>query len=157
MKITILAVGSRCPLWVEDAVADYLKRLRGAGVAIEFKAIKAEKRTASVTTQANIATEHKRLSALLPRVAKLIVLDEQGQSWNTAVLSGQMQAWFAQGQELCFVIGGADGLSAQLKAQADVLFQLSALTLPHALVRVLLVEQIYRCITILTHHPYHRA
>lgn len=155
MKITILAVGTKMPHWVNDAFSDYAKRF-GRDITLELKEIKPEKRGGGVTAEKGIAAEHARLMAAIPPRATLIVLDEHGKNWTTVQLARQMQSWFTDVHELCFVIGGADGLSPELKQKADTLLQLSALTLPHGMVRVLLVEQIYRAISILNNHPYHR-
>jgi 23S rRNA (pseudouridine1915-N3)-methyltransferase len=155
MKITILAVGTRMPNWVDEAFSDYAKRF-GRDIHLELKEIKPEKRGSGVTAERGIAAEHARLMAAIPPRSTLVVLDERGKNWTTIELANQMSSWLAGGHDLCFVIGGADGLSAELKQKADTLLQLSALTLPHGMVRVLLVEQIYRAHSILNNHPYHR-
>jgi 23S rRNA (pseudouridine1915-N3)-methyltransferase len=155
MKITILAVGTKMPRWVDDAFNDYAKRF-GRDLTFELKEIKPEKRGGGVTAEKGIAAEHARLTAAIPPRSTLVVLDERGKNWTTVQLAEQMRSWQADGSDLCFIIGGADGLSAELKHRADTLLQLSALTLPHGMVRVLLVEQIYRAISILNNHPYHR-
>jgi len=143
------------PRWVDEGFNDYAKRF-GRDVTLELKEIKPEKRGGGVTAEKGIAAEFARLSAALPPRARLIVLDEHGKNWTTVQLAGQIQTWLHQGGDLCFVIGGADGLASELKQRAEVLLQLSALTLPHGMVRVLLVEQIYRAFSILNNHPYHR-
>lgn len=155
MKISILAVGTRMPNWVDEAFADYAKRF-GRDIHLELKEIKPEKRGGGVNAEKGIAAEHARLMAAIPSRATLVVLDERGKNWTTVRLAEQMQSWLKDGHDLCFVIGGADGLAPELKQKADTLLQLSALTLPHGMVRVLLVEQIYRAISILNNHPYHR-
>ncbi|BEV72860.1 MULTISPECIES: 23S rRNA (pseudouridine(1915)-N(3))-methyltransferase RlmH [unclassified Paludibacterium] len=155
MRITILAVGTKMPRWVDDAFGDYAKRF-GRDISLELKEIKPEKRGGGVTAEKGIAAEHARLMAAIPPRATLVVLDERGRNWTTVQLANQMQQWLQDGQDLCFVIGGADGLSAELKQKADTLLQLSALTMPHGMVRVLLVEQLYRAVSILNNHPYHR-
>lgn len=155
MRITILAVGTKMPRWVDDAFGDYAKRF-GRDISLVLKEIKPEKRGGGVTAEKGIAAEHARLMAVIPPRATLVVLDERGCHWTTIQLANQMQQWLQDGQDLCFVIGGADGLSAELKQKADTLLQLSALTMPHGMVRVLLVEQLYRAVSILNNHPYHR-
>lgn len=155
MKITILAVGTKMPRWVDDAFADYAKRF-GRDVSLDLKEIKPEKRGGGITAEKGIAAEHARLVAAIPPRTTLVVLDEHGKNWTTMQLAGKMRQWANDGDDLCFVIGGADGLAAELKQQADLLLQLSALTLPHGMVRVLLVEQLYRAFSILHNHPYHR-
>lgn len=155
MKITILAVGTKMPRWVDEAFADYAKRF-GRDVTLDLREIKPEKRGGGVTSEKGIAAEHARLVAAIPPRATLVVLDEHGKNWTTMQLAGRMRQWANDGDDLCFVIGGADGLAGELKQQADLLLQLSALTLPHGMVRVLLVEQLYRAFSILHNHPYHR-
>lgn len=155
MKITILAVGTKMPRWVDEAYQDYAKRF-GRDVTLELKEIKPEKRGGGVTAEKGIAAEHARLMAAIPPRSRLVVLDERGRNWTTMQLAHAMKDWLAGGGDLCFVIGGADGLSDELKARADTLLQLSALTMPHGMVRVLLAEQLYRALSILNNHPYHR-
>lgn len=155
MKITLLAVGTKMPRWVDEAFDDYAKRF-GRDISFELKEIKPEKRGGGVTAEKGIAAEHARLVAAIPPRARLAVLDERGRNWTSMQLAGAMKDWLAGGDDLCFVIGGADGLSAELKARADLLLQLSAMTLPHGMVRVMLVEQLYRAVSIINNHPYHR-
>jgi 23S rRNA (pseudouridine1915-N3)-methyltransferase len=155
MRITLLAVGTKMPRWVDEAFDDYAKRF-GRDISFELKEIKPEKRGGGVTAEKGIAAEHARLVAAIPPRAKLVVLDERGKNWTSMQLAGAMKDWLAGGDDLCFVIGGADGLSAELKARADLLLQLSAMTLPHGMVRVMLVEQLYRAVSIINNHPYHR-
>jgi 23S rRNA (pseudouridine1915-N3)-methyltransferase len=155
MKIILLAVGTKMPRWVDEAFDDYAKRF-GRDISFELKEIKPEKRGGGVTAEKGIAAEHARLVAAIPPRAKLVVLDERGKNWTSMQLADAMKDWLAGGDDLCFVIGGADGLSTELKARADLLLQLSAMTLPHGMVRVMLVEQLYRAVSIINNHPYHR-
>ncbi|MDF0606047.1 23S rRNA (pseudouridine(1915)-N(3))-methyltransferase RlmH [Neisseriaceae bacterium TC5R-5] len=155
MKITILAVGSKMPAWVDQAYADYAKRF-GRDIQLELKEIKPEKRGAGVSAARGIAAEHARLSSAIPARSKLVVLDERGQHWTSLKLAENLKQWLGEGEDLCVLIGGADGLSAELKQRANVLLQLSAMTLPHGMVRVILAEQLYRAYSILNNHPYHR-
>ncbi len=99
----------------------------------------------------------RRLGALLPRDAWIVALDERGEQWNSEAFAHQLEKWFGRRGGICFVIGDAQGLPAPVRAQADVVWSLSPLTFPHALVRVLVAEQIYRAASILAGHPYHRA
>lgn len=155
MKITLLAVGTKMPKWVDDAYADYAKRLPRE-VELKLVEIKPEKRGGGVNAEKGIAAEHARLQAAIPPRSKLVVLDERGRNWTSMQLAAGLKDWLASGDDVCIVIGGADGLAAELKQRADLLLQLSALTLPHGMVRVLLAEQIYRAVSILNGHPYHR-
>lgn len=155
MKITILAVGTKMPRWVDEAYTDYAKRF-GRDITLELKEIKPEKRGGGVTAEKGIAAEHERLIAAIPPRARLVVMDERGKNWTSIKLAEGLKEWMAGGDDVVFVIGGADGLSQELKQRADVLLQLSAMTLPHGMVRVMLAEQIYRAYSILNNHPYHR-
>jgi 23S rRNA (pseudouridine1915-N3)-methyltransferase len=103
-----------------------------------------------------MAAEALRLQAALPRGARRVVLDERGSRVTTLQLADRMQAWLHDGRDVAFVIGGPDGLAASLKASADETLRLSELTLPHAFVRVLLAEALYRAWTVTVNHPYHR-
>ncbi len=155
MKITLLAVGTKMPRWVDEAYADYAKRLPRE-ISLQLIEIKPEKRGGGVTAEKGIAAEHARLLAAIPPRARLLVLDERGKNWTTRQLADEMNGWMRNGDDLCILIGGADGLHADMKARADILLQLSAMTMPHGMVRVLLAEQIYRAISLIHGHPYHR-
>jgi 23S rRNA (pseudouridine1915-N3)-methyltransferase len=116
-------------------------RREGEGKALEAKAR---------------AEEKSRILAAIPRGSVKIALDERGTTLTTAQLSRHLERWMREGRDLCFMVGGADGLDDELKRSADLLLSLSALTLPHALVRVVLAEQLYRAASMLRNHPYHR-
>ena len=109
-----------------------------------------------MTVEKGIAAEQARIEAALPPRARLVVLDERGRAPTSLQLAELFKGWLAEGQDVCFVIGGADGLAPAFRARADTLLQLSSLTLPHGMVRVLLAEQLYRASSILARHPYHR-
>ncbi|HNX71644.1 23S rRNA (pseudouridine(1915)-N(3))-methyltransferase RlmH [Rivihabitans pingtungensis] len=155
MKMTLLAVGSKMPRWVDDAFNEYARRLPREA-ALHLQEIKPEKRGGGVTAEKGMAAECARIEAAIPPRSKLIVLDERGQDWTSVRLASEMKTWLESGDDICLVIGGADGLSPAIKQRADVLLRLSALTLPHGMVRVLLAEQLYRAVSILNNHPYHR-
>nr|MBF0685557.1 23S rRNA (pseudouridine(1915)-N(3))-methyltransferase RlmH [Pseudomonas sp.] len=156
MKLIIVAVGNRMPSWVQDAFADYAKRLP-ADTLLELREVKPEARTTGKTAAQMMALEARRIEAALPAGCLRIALDERGRDLTTMALSGWMEEWRSDGRDVAFVIGGADGLDAELKRSCDRLMRLSSLTLPHAMVRVLLAEQLYRAWAILHNHPYHRA
>lgn len=155
MKMTLLAVGSKMPRWVDDAFNEYARRLPREA-ALHLQEIKPEKRGGGVTAEKGMAAECARIEAAIPPRSKLIVLDERGQDWTSVRLASEMKTWLESGDDICLVIGGADGLSPAIKQRADMLLRLSALTLPHGMVRVLLAEQLYRAVSILNNHPYHR-
>lgn len=155
MLIRIIAVGTRMPGWVSAAVDDYTKRLP-AGFTVEVREIRAESRTGAGNAGAWMRKEAARIEAALPAGARVVVLDERGSDLGTVQLAARLRAWQEQAQPVAILIGGPDGLDPALKARAHESIRLSSLTLPHALVRVLLAEQIYRAWSILAGHPYHR-
>ena len=122
---------------------------------LELHAVKAETRGRKTAEQL-MAAEAMRLQAALPRGVRRVVLDERGARVTTLQLADRMRAWLPDGRDVAFVIGGPDGLDAPLKATADETLRLSELTLPHAFVRVLLAEALYRAWTVMVNHPYHR-
>lgn len=122
---------------------------------LELHAVKAETR-GQKTAEQLMAAEATRLQAALPRGVRRVVLDERGSRVTTMQLAERMKVWMHDGRDVAFVIGGPDGLDAALKATADETLRLSELTLPHAFVRVLLAEALYRAWTVMVNHPYHR-
>jgi len=155
MKLWILAVGHKMPGWVTAGFEEYAKRMPREA-RIELLEIKPEKRAGGKTTQQIMEAERDRLTAALPQHCTKVVLDERGKAWPTQQLAQSMTEWMRTGRDVAFVIGGADGLHEDMRRSADVLMSLSAMTLPHGLVRVILAEQLYRAITIIQNHPYHR-
>lgn len=156
MKIIVVAVGQRQPPWANTAVDEYLSRLP-AEFKVECKLVKAESRSGDVPLARVLNAEAVRIRASVPHGARLIALDERGKDWTTQQLADQLRRWKDAADDMAFAIGGADGLDATLKQEAHMLLRLSSMTLPHALARVLLAEQLYRAASILARHPYHRA
>lgn len=156
MKFSIIAVGTRMPDWVETAWQDYAKRMP-ADCAIELKEVKPEPRTSGKTPAQMMQAEAKRIEAAIPAHALPVVLDERGKDISTMQLAALLQQWREQGQDVAILIGGPDGLDAELKNRCATKLRLSSLTLPHPMVRVLLAEQLYRAWAITVNHPYHRA
>ncbi len=156
MKLIVAAVGTRMPDWVLTAWDDYAKRLP-ADCALELREIKPEPRTSGKTPAQMMAAEARRIEAALPAGARRMALDERGRDLTTMALSQQLEKWRGDGRDVALLVGGPDGLDADLKASCDGLIRLSSLTLPHPMVRVLLAEQLYRAWAILNNHPYHRA
>jgi len=142
------------PGWVETACADFTKRMPRE-LSVEIIDIKPEKRAAGNSTENIQLIEAKRILEAAGR-DYLIACDERGQEVSTLQLADKMKAWQTLGRDVSIVIGGADGIHASLKQQADWLWGLSKLTLPHAFVRVLLAEQLYRAHSVIQNHPYHR-
>lgn len=156
MQLTIAAVGHRMPDWIDAGFQEYSKRLP-ADCRLALKEIRPADRSGGRSAETVMAQERQRIEAALPKGARLIVLDERGKDWSTTQLADHLASWQRDGRDVAFVIGGADGLDAGLKARADTLLRLSSLTLPHGMVRVILAEQLYRAWSILQNHPYHRA
>ena len=154
MKLLLVAVGQRQPAWAEEAYAEFAKRFPPE-MRLELKAVKAEPRGAKTAEQL-MAAEGQRLEAALPKGVRRVVLDERGERVTTIQLAARMTAWLHDGRDVALLIGGPDGLDASLKASADETLRLSELTLPHAFVRVLIAEALYRAWTVTVNHPYHR-
>jgi 23S rRNA (pseudouridine1915-N3)-methyltransferase len=142
------------PAWVDVAFADYAKRFPPE-CRLALKAVKAEPRSGKTPHQL-MAAEALRIEAVLPKGARRVVLDEHGEHLSTAQLATRLQDWRLDGRDAALIVGGPDGLDESLRRTAHETFRLSDLTLPHALVRVVLAEALYRSWTLLTNHPYHR-
>lgn len=152
MRCAVLAVAGRPTPWVATATDAYLKRLpRSWHARVELLAPSRKQ-----TADARRDDEWQRLSDKLDAGALKIVLDERGKSLESRGLAARMGDWQGDGRTLAFVLGGPDGFSAAARAEADLVLSLSAMTMPHELARVVLVEQLYRAHTILEGHPYHR-
>ena len=156
MRITIVAVGQRQPAWADAAVKDYLSRLP-AEFKVEYKLVKAESRTGNAPVARLLSAEAARVRAAVPGSSGLIALDERGNDWTTQQLADYLQRARDSADDIAFAIGGADGLDPALKREARMRVRLSSMTLPHALAKVVLAEQLYRAWSMLAGHPYHRA
>jgi 23S rRNA (pseudouridine1915-N3)-methyltransferase len=156
MKVIIVAVGQRQPVWADAAVQDYLDRFP-SDFKVQVKQVKAETRRDTIPLARVLSAEAARIAAAVPNGAQLIALDERGSDWTTAQLADRLQRWRDAAEEVAFAIGGADGLDEGLKKRAHMRVRLSSMTLPHALARVVLIEQLYRAWSMLAGHPYHRA
>ena len=161
MRLIISAIGLLKKGPESDLVADYLKRLRGPAKQIgisQVEILEAKERSTSAGGSDNKKNlEAELLISQLPSDRKLIALDELGRHMTSRELASLVQNKLDRGvQNLCFVIGGADGLSETVLELADDKICLGKMTWPHQLVRVMLIEQLWRCVSILTNHPYHR-
>ena len=154
MRLTIVAVGQKVPDWAQTAYDDYAKRFPPE-LKVELKAVKTEPR-ASKTLENLLATERTRIESAISRGCRVVALDERGTSVTTMALAEKLKGWQLSGDDVAIVIGGPDGLDAGFKQSAHERIRLSDLTLPHAMVRVLLIEQLYRAWSITINHPYHR-
>ncbi len=155
MKVTIVAVDLRNPAWATEAADDYLSRFP-RDWKVELKTVKEEPRRGQ-TKEKLMEAEAERIRKALPKDAVLICMDERGRDFTTAAFAKQFQSWQDAGESVAFVIGGTDGIDAQLKKESRFMLRLSSMTLPHAMARVMLCEQIYRAWSILNNHPYHRV
>lgn len=155
MRLLVVAVGQRVPDWAQIAWDDYAKRFPPE-LRVELKAVKTEPRAGGKALDALLAAERQRIEAAIPRGSRVVVLDERGTALSTRALADRLGAWQLGGDDVAFVIGGPDGLDPGLRAASHERIRLSDLTLPHALVRVLLVEQLYRAWSVRAGHPYHR-
>ncbi|ABM37045.1 MULTISPECIES: 23S rRNA (pseudouridine(1915)-N(3))-methyltransferase RlmH [Polaromonas] len=154
MRLTIVAVGQKVPDWAQTAYDDYAKRFPPE-LKVELKAVKTEPR-GSKTLENLLAAERTRIEGAIARGCRIVALDERGTAVTTMALAEHLKNWQLSGDDVAIVIGGPDGLDAGFKQSAHQRIRLSDLTLPHAMVRVLLIEQLYRAWSITINHPYHR-
>jgi len=155
VKLLIVAVGTRMPDWVSAGFDDYAKRMPRE-TALELVEVKAEPRTTGKTVPAMMALEAARIEAALPPRCRRVILDERGRDTSTRLLAERLEFWLGEGEDVAFIIGGPDGLDPAIKARAQETLRLSSLTLPHAMVRPLLAEALYRAWSVTRNHPYHR-
>lgn len=155
MRIHLIAVGKKMPEWVNSGFSEFSKRMPPE-LQINLVEITPSVRNKTTPIEKNIKEEGKRIQSAIPSNSRLIVLDEKGKNFSSVELSKKMEEWFPQGQDIAIVIGGADGIDDRIKQQANESWSLSSFTLPHALVRVIVAEQLYRAWSILKGHPYHR-
>jgi 23S rRNA (pseudouridine1915-N3)-methyltransferase len=160
MKMLVIAVGQRMPQWVGAGYAEYARRMPREA-QLKLIEVRPEARTGASAAEGQDSRrftqpEAQRIRSALPRNCLKIVLDERGHGATTRELTERLAGWRMSGRDVGFVIGGPDGLAEDLKREADWLWSLSPLTLPHGLVRIVLAEQLYRATSILRNHPYHR-
>ncbi len=154
MKLLIVAVGQRVPDWAQTAWDDYAKRFPFE-LKVELKAVKTEPR-GSKSLETLYAAERQRIEDAIPKGYRIVVLDERGTPLTTKALAGRLQNWQLESDDVALVIGGPDGLEPEFRQAAHERIRLSDMTLPHAMARVLLIEQLYRAWSINANHPYHR-
>jgi 23S rRNA (pseudouridine1915-N3)-methyltransferase len=154
VRLVIVAVGQRVPDWAQTAWDDYAKRFPYE-LKVELKAVKTEPR-GSKTVETLYAAERARIEAVIPKGCRIVALDERGTTLTTVALAQKLQHWQLESDDVALVIGGPDGLDPAFKQAAHERIRLSDLTLPHAMVRVVLIEQLYRAWSINANHPYHR-
>jgi 23S rRNA (pseudouridine1915-N3)-methyltransferase len=154
VRIRIVALGTRMPAWVDAAYADYARRLP-RDYAVELVELKPAARGSGRSVAQNLAAEAERIEAACAD-HRTVACDERGRAWSTRDLAAALARWHDADERVAFVVGSADGLAARVREGASVVLSLSNLTLPHALVRVLLAEQLYRAVSLNAGHPYHR-
>ena len=156
MKFIVCAVGHKMPDWVAAGFEEYAKRMPHEA-AIELLEIKPEKRGAVKNCGTIAGGGRCPYPGGATARCRIVAMDERGKQWTTAKLADSITGWMKNGGDTAFIIGGADGLDASIKNSADEILALSALTLPHGLARILLAEQLYRAVSLIKGHPYHRA
>ena len=154
MRIRVIAIGSRMPGWVREAVDDYLKRF-SASLRVSIIEIEAGNRAGGNARRA-IEVEGERLLAALRKDEYVVALDEHGTQMTTRQVATWMDGHMREARDVALLIGGPDGFAPEVLARANYKWALSKLTFPHALVRVVLAEQLYRAHSLLKNHPYHR-
>jgi 23S rRNA (pseudouridine1915-N3)-methyltransferase len=155
MQIDLIAVGKRMPAWIESGFKEYAKRLPKN---INFKLIEINPavRGKSNSIENYKLKEEENINAALAKDSLMIIFDEHGKSISSTSLAKKLQSWNDEQQYISLIIGGPDGLSDEIKKKANQTWSLSEMTLPHGLVRVMVVEQLYRAWSITQNHPYHR-
>ncbi len=155
MRLLVVAVGHRMPAWTQAGFDEFARRMPRE-LPLQLVEVKAEPRTAGKPVEAMMAAEAARIEAALPPRCRRVILDERGADLSTKALAARLEAWQAEGDDVALIVGGPDGLAPALKASAAESLRLSSLTLPHAMVRPLLAEALYRAWTVTKNHPYHR-
>ena len=156
MHIRLIAVGDRQPSWVDDAFAAYCGRFP-AQWKFRLDVVATARRARNDKSKRAVEAEGESILGRLGTADRMVLLDERGTQLTSESLAARLSDWHCDGRDLCFVIGGPDGVSDTCRGRADFVWSLSGLTLPHGLVRVLLAEQLYRAWSLQCGHPYHRA
>jgi 23S rRNA (pseudouridine1915-N3)-methyltransferase len=155
MKINIISIANKLPQWIINACDEYLARINHGKYSCKIIEIKSDKYN-NKTAAENMALEAKKINSLIPAGSFVIVLDEKCKNYNSITFAQNLEHISLNYPSITFIIGGADGIHPDLKKSAHSQMQLSSLTYPHLLVRMIILEQIYRAITIFENHPYHR-
>jgi 23S rRNA (pseudouridine1915-N3)-methyltransferase len=156
MHARLIAVGERMPAWVAAGFAEYSKRLSHE-LPLQLIELKPGARGKGRDDARAMAAEGAAMLAALPRGVHVVALDSRGSAWSSEQLAKQLLDWRMAGRDLAFLIGGPDGHARDVLQRADQRWSLGALTLPHMLVRLVVAEQLYRAVTIVNGHPYHRG
>lgn len=156
MRIRLLTITQKVPAWIQAGYDEYAKRLPPT-CALELVEITAEKRGSHADIERLTTKEGEKMLALIKPQHRIIALDVKGKLWNTEQLADELAKWQQDGRHVDLLVGGADGLAPACLQKAETAWSLSPLTFPHALIRIMVAEQIYRAWSILNQHPYHRA
>jgi 23S rRNA (pseudouridine1915-N3)-methyltransferase len=155
MRLCVVAIGQRMPAWVISGWDEYARRFP-RGFSLQLQEVSAIRRGPNADIDAIRRRESESLLAAAPPSSLRVALDEKGKQWTTLELSVEMKSWMQDGCDIAFLVGGPDGLSQDCLQEVEHRWSLGKLTLPHALVRVVLAEQLYRAWAITQNHPYHR-
>lgn len=156
MKARLIAIGERAPAWVAEGFADYQKRL-SRELPLELIEIAPGVRGKGRDAVRAMQEEGARALAALPKNAWVVTLDGPGTAYSSEQLAQRLATWRQQGRDLAFLIGGPEGHSPEVRQAAQESWSLGPLTLPHMMVRMIVAEQLYRAVSLLGNHPYHRA
>jgi 23S rRNA (pseudouridine1915-N3)-methyltransferase len=157
VQIHLITVGRRPPAWVEQGYQEFARRLP-ARWGLRTARVEGRRLSGSAPPSALVEEQGQRLLSCVPEGSHVVALEVEGEPWTTEELARRIQAWLAAGQRhVALLIGGPEGLSAACRERADESWSLSRLTLPHAMVRLIVAEQLYRAWSLLNHHPYHRS
>jgi len=156
MRARILTIAERAPNWVKQGFDEYARRLTQK-LPLTLVELALGQRGKSSDPKRAIADEGQRMLAAIPARSRVISLDGRGEVWSSEALAKQLGVWRMEGRDLCFLIGGPDGLAPTCQQVAQQSWSFGPMTLPHALVRIVLAEQLYRAMSMLENHPYHRA
>ena len=155
MRIRIIAVGTKMPAWVEAGYAEYAKRMP-RDLQVEMVELPLAQRGKNTDIAKAMEKEGESIVATIGKGEHVIALEVKGKPWSTEQLAENMASWKMSGDNYCLLIGGPDGLAPAVSNMATIKWSLSPLTLPHPLVRILVIEQLYRACSILQNHPYHK-
>ncbi len=155
MKISIVNISNKMPDWITTACDEYLKRINHGKYSCKIIEVKADKNPKKTVLE-NMEAEAKKIEGSLPKSSYIIALDERGVSLDSIQFAHKLERISLENSSISLIIGGADGIHPELRDKADLKISLSKMVFPHALVRVIILEQIYRAISILENHPYHR-
>lgn len=155
MRIQLIAVGTKMPAWVEQGYQEYARRF-GVDMALQLTEIAAGKRGKNADIKRILQKEGEQTLAAIPKGNRIVTLEVNGAPWSTPQLAQHMAKWQMDGRDVSLLIGGPEGLSPECIAASEQRWSLSALTLPHPLVRIVVAESLYRAWSLNNNHPYHR-